>query len=83
MRYTFLDSPSPVPDSGRMENEPRLNGGQGRNRTTDTRIFKPLTGRPRGLFINHLQRLPAPSPGPPWHIPGSPNLSPTHSRHMT
>ncbi len=38
-------------------------------------------GRPPSLLINHLQRLLAPSPGPPWHIPGTPNLSWSRSRH--
>jgi hypothetical protein len=38
-------------------------------------------GGPRGLSINHLQRLPALSPGPPRHNYGTPNLSSTHSRH--
>jgi hypothetical protein len=35
----------------------------------------------RGLSINHLQRLPAPTPGTPRHNHGTPNLSSTHSRH--
>jgi hypothetical protein len=34
-----------------------------------------------GLLINHFQRLPPLSPGAPWHIPGTPNLSSTHSWH--
>ena len=35
----------------------------------------------RGLCINHLQRLPAPSPGPPRHNDGTPNLGSAQSRH--
>src|SRR3982074_3396563 len=56
-----------------------LNVGQGRNRTTDTRIFS--EGDSRELSINHLQRLPAPSPASPRHNYGTPNLSSSHSRH--
>jgi hypothetical protein len=34
-----------------------------------------------GLRISHLQRLPAPIPASPGHIPGTLNLSSTRSRH--
>jgi hypothetical protein len=43
--------------------------------------FQAVIAGSRGLFINYLQRLPAPSPGSPWHIPGTPNLSSTHPWH--
>jgi hypothetical protein len=35
-----------------------------------------------GLLINHLQRLPAPSPGTPRHNYGTPSLSSTQSWHI-
>ena len=41
--------------------------------------FQSVDGRSRSLSINHLQRLPAPSPGSPRHNHGTPNLSSTHS----
>ena len=40
-----------------------------------TRGFSVDNGGSRGLLINHLQRLPALSPGSPRHIHGTPNLS--------
>ena len=46
-----------------------------------TRGFSAGEGGSRGLLINHLQRLPAPSPGPPRHNHGTPNLSSAHSWH--
>jgi hypothetical protein len=44
--------------------------------------FQSSDGGSRGLLVNHLQRLRPLSPGPPWHNPGTPNLSWSHSRHM-
>jgi len=44
-----------------------LSGGQGQNRTADTRIFSPLSAGSGGLIINHLQRLPALSPATKAH----------------
>ncbi len=43
--------------------------------------FQSGEGDSRGLLINHLQRLPAPSPASPRHNHGTPNLSSSHSRH--
>src|SRR5205823_11911689 len=42
------------------------NGGQGRTRTTDTRIFSPFSVvLARGLKLNHLRCLPALTPASP------------------
>jgi hypothetical protein len=54
----------------------------GANRTTDTRIFRPRPVVLGVCLINHLQRLPAPSPGTPRHNYGTPNLSSSHSWHI-
>ena len=43
--------------------------------------FQSGEGDSRGLLINHLQRLPAPSPASPRHNYGTPNVSSTHSWH--
>ncbi len=45
--------------------------------------FQSGEGDSRGLIINHLQRLPALSPATPRHIHATPNLSSTHSWHIT
>jgi hypothetical protein len=47
-----------------------------------TRGFSAGEGDSRGLLINHLQRLPAPSPGTPRHNYGTPSLSSTQSWHI-
>jgi hypothetical protein len=46
-----------------------------------TRGFSDRCRGSRSSIINHLQRLPAPSPASPRHIHGTPNLSSTHSWH--
>src|SRR6266404_7079574 len=46
-----------------------------------TRGFSAVIADSRGFVINHLQRLPAPTPASPRHIHGTPNLSSTHSWH--
>src|SRR6267154_420457 len=46
-----------------------------------TRGFSAVLGGSTGLIINHLQRLPAPTPASPRHNPGTPNLSSSHSWH--
>ena len=43
--------------------------------------YKAAIGSSTGLCINHLQRLPAPSPGPPRHNYGTASLGSTLSRH--
>jgi hypothetical protein len=43
--------------------------------------FQSGEGDSKGLLINHLQRLPAPSPGTPWHSYGIPSLRSSQSRH--
>jgi len=48
-----------------------------------TRGFSTEEIRYRGLILNHLQSLPAPKPAYPWHIPGTPSLSSTHSWRVT
>src|SRR6185312_4091666 len=55
-------------------------GAESNHRHAD---FQPGLGGSRGLSINHLQRLPAPSPGPPRHNYGTSNLSSTHSWRIT
>jgi hypothetical protein len=44
-------------------------------------VYKAPIGSSVGLYFNHLQRLPALSPGPPRHNYGTPNLGSAHSRH--
>ena len=44
-------------------------------------IYKAPIWSAVGLYFKHLQRLPAPSPGPPRHNYGTPNLGSAHSRH--
>ena len=46
-------------------------------------VYKTAIKRSMGLLINHLQRLPAPLPGPSRHNYGTPNVSSTHSWHRT
>jgi hypothetical protein len=53
-------------------------GAESNHRHAD---FQTVVARFRGLIINHLQRLPAPSPATPRHTHGTPNLSSTRSRH--
>jgi hypothetical protein len=43
--------------------------------------FQSVVADSRGLIINHLQHLPAPTPASPRHNHGTPNLSSTHSWH--
>jgi hypothetical protein len=43
--------------------------------------FQAFRGDPRGLQINHLQRLADPFPGTPRHNPGTLSLRWAHSRH--
>jgi hypothetical protein len=43
--------------------------------------FQSVVADSRGLLINHLQRLPAPSLATPRHNHGTPNLSSSHSWH--
>src|SRR5882762_11344675 len=43
--------------------------------------FQSVVAGSRGLIINHLQRLPAPTPASPRHNPSTPNLSSSRSWH--
>ena len=51
---------------------------QGRNRTTDTRIFSRKSAI-RWIINKLLAALACPKAVYPWHIPGTPNLNAVHS----